>query len=180
MVCRHRRVERKGSKDRKFGCGIETLIIRKEQADTVKSYADLTKAGLKVAIMLGGEPMTSLANAAQIPEADRVAFTDYGDAVKLLEAGRVDAIPGSDATAKDLIERYGQGDKFAVVPLYETITCSAATFRKEDTALRDAYNVAFNKLLDEGKIAQILGKYDIGYVLNDLDKTSIGALCAKP
>ncbi|RWN48880.1 transporter substrate-binding domain-containing protein [Mesorhizobium sp.] len=158
-------------------CGVETLIVNIERAGELKGYADITARNLKLALIPGGEPMTSEANKAGVPEANRVAFTDYVDAMKLLNDGRVDAVPAADASAVDLMAKFGDPAKQKIVPLYDLIGCSAASFRKDDTELRDAYNVAFDKLLVDGTVAKIMDKYKVGFALKYIGKASAETLC---
>jgi polar amino acid transport system substrate-binding protein len=159
-------------------CSVETLVVSTERAGDVTSYADIAAKGLRLAIIPGGEPMTGAANAAGVPEENRVAFTDYVDAIKLLQTGRVDAIPAAEGSATDMLKRYGDDGSIAIVPLYDLIACSAASFRKEDTALRDAYNAAFDRLLAAGKIEEIMAKYDLAHTLKDIDKANLDTLCS--
>ncbi|APO69829.1 ectoine/hydroxyectoine ABC transporter substrate-binding protein EhuB 1 (plasmid) [Rhizobium gallicum] len=158
-------------------CNVETLIVNVETAGAVNSYADIAAKSLKIALIPGSKP-AEWANEAGVQQSNRIAFHDYVDAMKLLKDGRVDVVPAADSTAADIMPKFGDPAKQKVVPLQDKLLCGAASFRKDDTELRDAYNVAFEKLLRDGTIKKILDKYDLGYTLDYIDTVTTEKLCS--
>lgn len=158
-------------------CSVETLLVSIETAGNVASYEDVAAQDLRIGLIPGGQPMTGAADEAGIDQANRVPFTDYADAMALLEDGRVDVVPATDASAADLMRRYNGEGRYKVIPITNLIACSAASFRPDDTELRDAYNVAFDELLAEGTIREIFDRYELGYTLDSIDTITSEELC---
>lgn len=137
-------------------CDAQGLLTTKENAEKLKSYGDVQSAGIKIGVIAGSHGQRE-ARAAGIQDAVMTAVPDIQSGVKLLQDKRIDAylLPGMSLT--DLHKKANDSNLVVIAPLGGSkVTCAGAAFRKEDVALRDAYDAALKELKDSGEFAKIL------------------------
>ncbi|MCV9999361.1 ectoine/hydroxyectoine ABC transporter substrate-binding protein EhuB [Pararhizobium sp. YC-54] len=140
-------------------CTREGFLVKKGNPLGLHSYDDLAPKNAKISTVGGGaEEKQALAKG--VSRANLMSVSDIFNSVELLKSGRVDVIAFPDVTLRAAMERAG-GDDFELVSDLEgePIQCAAAAFRKDDTALRDAYDEQIDKLKQSGQFDQILAKY---------------------
>ncbi len=137
-------------------CDAQGILTTKENADKLKSYADIVSAGVKIGIIPGSHGQRE-ARAAGLQDAVVTPVPDIQAGLKLLQDKRIDAylLPGMSLT--DLKKKANDDNLVVVAPLGGSkVSCAGAGFRKEDVALRDAYDAALKQLKDSGEFAKIL------------------------
>ena len=83
-----------------------------------------------------------------------VTFDTNNEALMDLEAGRLDAVVADEILAKYYINQRGS-DKYNVLDEDFGKEAYAVGMRKDDTELVEAFNKAFNELVEEGKAGEI-------------------------
>lgn len=161
-------------------CGSTGFLVRPEMAGKFDSYAKAGELGAKVGVIAGGmQEKDALARG--VKRENAIVFPDQASAIKMLADGRIDAIALADYSLEKMKQLSGNPSLQIVVPLKDVeIFCAAAAFRKEDTALRDAYNMGLKKLRESGEFDKILIGYGMGPRLPLIkDAPSTAAICAK-
>ena len=120
--------------------------------------------------MLTGAGDIRYAELAGIPEARRVLFPDFSAALSGLQADRVDAVVASTVTIKQALKRLNDPN-IAYTDLDEppkgedgrpVVSYGGMGFRKEDVALRVAWNEWLAKQLASGRATQIMQPFGFG------------------
>lgn len=161
-------------------CGSTGFLVKPEMAGKFDSYTKAAELGVKVGVIAGGlQEKDALARG--VKRENAVVFPDQASAVKMLIDGRIDAIALADYSLEKMKQLSGNPSLHIVVPLADVeIFCAAAAFRKEDTALKDAYNLGLRKLRESGEFDKILISYGMGPRLNIIrNAPSTAAICAK-
>jgi len=162
-------------------CSEEALLVRIDTAGDVQEYKDLATKGLTFGMPRGSEPYTSIMKSLGVPESKIVFFTDYTDAIKLVMAGRVDAIPNNIISLEELQAKFGDPKVTKVVHVPGMGQCSANVFHPDDVDFRDAFNAAFEKVKQSGRYREILKKYGVEAYAETVDdpNNSVEKLCAR-
>lgn len=147
-----------GEPEIKYG---EGLVVKTGNPKDLHSYKDIAaNPNVKVSVMSGATENAFLKSegvkANQIQHADDIPAT-----FAAVEAGRADATTGTGMTLKMALKSANANDLEFVqdfkqpnvkgVPSY-----GGAAFRKDNTALRDAYNKELKKLKDNNKILDLI------------------------
>ncbi|WP_063701377.1 ectoine/hydroxyectoine ABC transporter substrate-binding protein EhuB [Bradyrhizobium japonicum] len=143
-------------------CGSTGLLARPEMAGKFDSYAKAGELGVRIGVIAGGlQEKDALARG--VKRENAVVFPDQASAIKMLADGRIDAIALADYSLEKMKQLSGNPSLQIIVPLKDVeVFCAAAAFRKEDTALRDAYNSGLKKLRESGEFDKILISYGMG------------------
>ncbi|MFK4529208.1 polar amino acid transport system substrate-binding protein [Bradyrhizobium japonicum] len=143
-------------------CGSTGFLVRPEMAGKFDSYAKAAELGVKIGVIAGGlQEKDALARG--VKRENAVVFPDQASAIKMLADRRIDAIALADYSLEKMKQLSGDPSLQIVVPLKDVeVFCAAAAFRKDDTALRDAYNSGLKKLRESGKFDKILVSYGMG------------------
>ena len=152
----------------------EAFVVKKGNPKNLKSFADVAAdKTAKVAVLLGSEEV-EFADIAGITKDQQVVVPDYATGISSLQAGQVDAVIQLTISLRPLFERTNDPN-LEFVYLAEqpknkdgkSITSYGGTaFRKEDTALRDLYNVGLKKLRDSGQQLALMSTF--GFTEEDL------------
>jgi polar amino acid transport system substrate-binding protein len=140
-------------------CDVEAFLAKKSVADSVKSYRDIAMRGLRVGVC-GGCVEQRYAATAGVSAEKSVVFPEGVSAVKMLEDARIDLIALPAASLETLKATTDVGDGYVLSTFNDApMGCSAASFRKEDYAMRDAYNRGLQILISSHRYAEIMAKY---------------------
>ncbi len=142
-------------------CDAQGILTTKENAEKLRSYADIAAAKIKVGVIPGSHGQRE-ARAAGVGDAFMTSVPDVQAGLKLLQDKRIEAylLPGMSLT--DLKKKAADENLVVVAPLGGSkVSCAGAGFRKEDVALRDAYDVALKKLKSSGEFEKILKSFGI-------------------
>ncbi|MBR8087563.1 MULTISPECIES: ectoine/hydroxyectoine ABC transporter substrate-binding protein EhuB [Burkholderiaceae] len=141
-------------------CAVEAFAVRKGNPKAIKSFVEIAKDPKVTLGVGGGTTEQKLAIAAQIPNDRIVIMPDGQSGLKMLQDGRIDALALPLLSIKDLISKSGDSNLDTIAPVPDTpIQCDGVAFRKQDTALRDAFDVELKKMKDSGEFAKIVEPY---------------------
>lgn len=140
-------------------CTAEGFAVKKGNPLSLSSYNDLVKGSTKIAVC-GSCIEERRALEVGVPRDRLVVASDAFNAIKMLQAGRVDAVAWPDATLKSIIKTLNDSELEVVSPVQgEPISCSGVAFNQGDRDLRDAYDTAFAELKASGEFAKIVEPY---------------------
>ena len=159
-------------------CDAESFMVKKGNPKGLKSYADIAKTGAKVGVV-GGGTEEKLAIEAGAKRENVVVAPDPQSGAKMLQDGRIDAFALPVLSISGLMQKANDPDLEMFAPVEGTpIYCAGVAFRKQDTALRDAYDVELAKMKADGEFAKIIEPY--GYSAAAAMQTSREKLCGGP
>jgi polar amino acid transport system substrate-binding protein len=140
-------------------CTGEGFAVKKGNPLGLKSYDDV-KAGTARLAVCGSCAEEKRALELGVPRDRLVIASDAFNAIKMLQAGRVDAVAWPDATLTDIINTLKDEELEVFSPIQgEPVSCSGVAFNKDARAFRDAYDVAFAELKASGEYAKIVSPY---------------------
>jgi polar amino acid transport system substrate-binding protein len=95
----------------------------------------------------------------------------------MLQDGRIDVFALPLLSISDLLSKAKDPNLESIAPVQNTpVQCDGVAFRKQDTALRDAFDVELKKMKDSGEFAKIVEPY--GFSAKAAMSTSREKLCA--
>ena len=125
----------------------------------------------------GGTTDLKLATAAHIPGERVVIVPDGQSGLKMLQDGRIDAFALPLLSISDLLAKAKDASLESIAPVQGTpVQCDGVAFRKQDTALRDAFDVELKKMKESGEFAKIVEPY--GFSAKAAMSTTRDKLCA--
>jgi polar amino acid transport system substrate-binding protein len=160
-------------------CDAESFMVKTGNPMGLKSFADIASTGAKVGVV-GGGTEEKLAIEAGVDRANVIVVPDPQSGSKMLQDGRIDVYALPVLSISDLMKKAGDGAGLEMyAPVDGTpIFCAGVAFRKEDTALRDAYDVVLAEMKANGEFAAIVEPY--GYSAAAAMKTDRDTLCGGP
>jgi polar amino acid transport system substrate-binding protein len=158
-------------------CAVEAFAVKKGNTKNVKTYEDIAKDPKAVIGVEGGTTEQKLAIAAQIPTERMIIVPDGQSGLKMLQDGRIDVFALPLLSIKDLLSKANDPNLDSIAPIANTpVQCDGVAFRKQDTALRDAFDVELKKMKDDGEFAKIVEPY--GFSAKAAMSTNRDKLCA--
>ncbi len=135
--------------------GLETLLVKAGNPKNLHSYDDIRSNPNAIVASPSGTTELNYLHAYKVPDSRILIITNQADGAEVVRSGRADAYTMQDADGGFLMSS-GRGTglelakpfKIPVVDGKQVISYGATTFRKDDTAFRDAYNkelAAFEK-----------------------------------
>jgi polar amino acid transport system substrate-binding protein len=159
-------------------CDAEALLVKKGNPKSFKSYADIAKDPTATVGAPGGGTEEKLALNAGVPRDRVIVAPDGQSGLKMVQDGRIDAYSLPVLSINDLMRKANDPNLEVVAPVVGApVECDGTAFRKQDVALRDAYDVELKKLKDSGEFAKIIEPY--GFSAAAAMSTSREKLCAK-
>ena len=140
-------------------CDAESFMIKAGNPLNLKSFADVASSGAKIGVV-GGGTEEKLAIEAGVDRANIVVVPDPQSGAKLLQDGRIDVYALPVLSISDLLKKSKDPSLAMFAPVENTpIFCAGVAFRKQDGALRDAYDVALAEIKASGEFAAIIEPY---------------------
>ena len=159
-------------------CDAESFMIKKGNPMGLQSFADIAAKGARVGVV-GGGTEEKLALEAGVDRAKVIVVPDPQSGAKMLQDGRLDVYALPVLSISDLLKKANDPSLEMFAPVEGTpIFCAGAAFRKQDAALRDAYDVALAELKASGEFAAIVEPF--GYSADAAMQTSREKLCGGP
>ncbi|MFA8439527.1 ectoine/hydroxyectoine ABC transporter substrate-binding protein EhuB [Pueribacillus sp. YX66] len=158
----------------------EGMVVQAGNPENLYSYKDIAdNPNIKVAVMAGASENDFLIKEG-VSEDQIMSVPDIPASFSAVESGRVHATTATEMTVKEalqsassnkieLVEEFEQPD-IEGIPSY-----GAPAFRKDNEALRDAYNEALAKLKADGTIAELAENY--GFTVPD-DSIKTEKICS--
>jgi len=158
-------------------CDAEAFLVKKGNPKGFKSYEDIAKDGSATIGAPGGGTEEKLALNAGVPRERVIVVPDGQSGLKMLQDGRIDVYSLPVLSLNDLKKKSGDDTIEVVAPVVGApVYCDGTAFNKDDTALRDAYDVELKKMKESGEFAKIIEPY--GFSAAAAMSTSRDKLCA--
>ena len=158
-------------------CDAEAFLVKKGNPKGFKSYADIGKDPKGTIGAPGGGTEEKLALQAGVPRDRVIVVPDGQSGLKMLQDGRIDVYSLPVLSINDLVKKANDPNLSVVAPVEGApVYCDGAAFRKQDTALRDAYDVELAKMKASGEFAKIIEPY--GFSAAAAMSTTREKLCA--
>jgi polar amino acid transport system substrate-binding protein len=158
-------------------CDAEALMVKKGNPMGFKSYEDIAKNPDAKIGAPGGGTEEKLALNAGVPRDRVIVVPDGQSGLKMLQDGRIDAYSLPVLSINDLMKKANDPNLEVVAPVVGApVYCDGAAFRKDDVALRDAFDVELKKMKESGDFAKIIEPY--GFSAKAAMSTSREKLCA--
>jgi len=158
-------------------CDAEALMVKKGNPMGFKSYEDIAKNPDAKVGAPGGGTEEKLALNAGVPRERVIVVPDGQSGLKMLQDGRIDAYSLPVLSINDLMKKANDPSLEVVAPVVGApVYCDGAAFRKDDVALRDAFDVELKKMKESGDFAKIIEPY--GFSAKAAMSTSREKLCA--
>ncbi len=159
-------------------CDAESFMIKKGNPTGVKSFKDVAEKGVKIGVV-GGGTEEKLAIEAGVERANIVVVPDPQSGTKMLQDGRIDVYALPVLSISDLLKKADDANLEMFAPVENTpIYCAGVAFRKQDTALRDAYDKVLAEMKASGEFAKIVEPF--GYSAEAAMQTNREKLCGGP
>jgi polar amino acid transport system substrate-binding protein len=157
-------------------CDAEAMAVKKGNPKAFKSFADVAKDPQAKVGAPGGGTEERLALQAGVPRDRVIVVPDGQSGIKMLQDGRIDAYSLPVLSINDLLKKAGDSNLDVVAPVQGTpVSCDGAAFRKQDTALRDAFDKILADMKKSGEFAKIVEPY--GFSAAAAMQTSREKLC---
>ncbi len=160
-------------------CDAEAFLVKTGNPKGFKSFADIAKDPKARIGAPGGGTEEKLALDAGVPRDRVIVVPDGQSGLKMLQDGRIDVYSLPVLSISDLIKKANDPGIQMVAPVQGApVYCDGAAFRKQDTALRDAFDVELAKMKASGEFAKIIEPY--GFSAAAAMSTTRDQLCGGP
>ncbi|MGR9506815.1 ectoine/hydroxyectoine ABC transporter substrate-binding protein EhuB [Rhizobium leguminosarum] len=158
-------------------CDAEAFALKKGNPLKLTSYKDIANNPDAKIGAPGGGTEEKLALEAGVPRDRVIVVPDGQSGIKMLQDGRIDVYSLPVLSIHDLMAKANDPTLETVAPVVKApVYCDGAAFRKQDVALRDAFDVELKKLKESGEFAKIIEPY--GFSAKAAMSTSREKLCA--
>lgn len=141
-------------------CSTWGFAVKEGNPKGLKGMEDLVPADAVLGTC-GGCAAEDKALELGLPRDNILNVTDPLGGMKMLEAGRIDALVYSDVSLYDALQKSGSEGVEIVAPLTGgTVNCAGVGFHPDDRELRDAYDEALAELKASGEFAAIVEPYN--------------------
>ena len=141
-------------------CDAEAFAVKKGNPLKLTSYKDIADNPDATIGAPGGGTEEKLALEAGVPRDRVIVVPDGQSGIKMLQDGRIDVYSLPVLSIHDLISKADDPNLEVVAPVQGApVYCDGAAFRKQDTALRDAFDVELAKLKESGEFAKLIEPY---------------------
>ncbi|MBW8723655.1 MAG: ectoine/hydroxyectoine ABC transporter substrate-binding protein EhuB [Inquilinus limosus] len=160
-------------------CDGEAFAVTKGNPKNFQSYADIAANPEAKIGAPGGGTEERLALEAGVPRDRVIVVPDGQSGIKMLQDGRIDAYSLPILSIQDLLKKASDPNIEMVGPVKNApVYCDGAAFRKQDTALRDAFDKELAALKASGEFAKIVESY--GFSAKAALETNRDAMCGGP
>ncbi|MRX50657.1 ectoine/hydroxyectoine ABC transporter substrate-binding protein EhuB [Paracoccus sp. S-4012] len=158
-------------------CDAEALLVPAGNPKGFRSYEDFANQPDARIGAPGGGTEERLALDAGVPRDRVIVVPDPQSGLTMLQQGRIDAYSLPVLSLNDLLSKSGDDSLEVFAPVVGApVYCDGAAFNKNDTALRDAFDVELAAMKESGEFAQIIEPY--GFSADAAKSTTREQLCA--
>lgn len=147
-----------------FYCALQAFAVKSGNPLGIQTYEDVAANNAKLGV-LSGAVEADQAKDAGVPDGQISVFPDPVSGFEGVQAGRVDAFALTSISINWHIKEHPESGLEATEPFTATIGgeeqvgCGGFGFRKEDAALRNAFNEKMLELMENGEAAKIVGPF---------------------
>lgn len=159
----------------------DAFIVPKGNPKNLRSYADIKKAGAKMATGSGYAEI-QYAEEEGIKEKDMLLLPDQLAGLLAVEQGRADVFAGTAVTVRNVVKQTKSRKAEAtdnVIPKLDGKTdlgTGAFAFRKDEDNLRDAFNRELLKMKKSGELLRVMKPY--GFLEAEMTKMTAKERCS--
>ena len=158
-------------------CDAEAFALKAGNPLGLKSFKDIADSKDAKIGAPGGGTEERLALEAGVPRERVIVVPDAQSGLTMLQQGRIDVYSLPILSIRALVDKAGDKSIEVVAPVEGApVYCDGAAFRKDQTALRDAFDVELAKMKESGEFAKIVEPY--GFSAKAAMSTSREKLCA--
>lgn len=158
-------------------CDAEAMLVKKGNSKGFKSYEDVAKDPTAKIGVAGGGTEEKLALQAGVPRDRVVPVPDPQSGLKMLQDSRIEVLSYPVLSIHGLVSKANDPNLETIAPVVGApVYCDGAAFRKQDVALRDAFDVELKKMKESGEFAKIIEPY--GFSAAAAMSTTREKLCA--
>lgn len=141
-------------------CDAEAFALKKGNPLKLTSYKDIADNPKAKIGAPGGGTEERLALEAGVPRDRVIVVPDGQSGIKMLQDGRIDVYSLPVLSINDLLQKAGDPNLEVVAPVKGApVYCDGAAFRKQDAALRDAFDKVLAEMKQSGEFAKIIEPY---------------------
>ena len=141
-------------------CDSLAFSVRKGNPLGLGSFADIAASDTARIGVVGGGTDEKLALDAGVPRDRVIVVPDFQAGIAMLQSERIDVFALPLLSTHDVLSKAADPDiENAGLVSDAPIYCDGAAFRKDDVALRDAFDVELGKLKESGDFAAIIEHY---------------------
>lgn len=160
-------------------CDAEAFLVKAGNPKGFASYEDIAADESATIGAPGGGTEERLALEAGVPRDRVIVVPDGQSGLDMVESGRIDVYSLPVLSISALLSNAGDAALEMVAPVEGApVYCDGAAFHKDDTALRDAFDVELAKLKESGEFAKIIEPY--GFSAQAAMSTSREEQCSMP
>jgi len=160
-------------------CDAEAFALKKGNPLKLVSYEDIAKNPNAKIGAPGGGTEEKLALQAGVPRERVIVVPDPQSGLKMLQDGRIDVYSLPVLSINDLLNKANDPSLEVVAPVKGApVYCDGAAFRKQDAALRDAFDKVLADMKASGEFAKIVEPY--GFSAEAAKQTTRDQLCGGP
>lgn len=158
-------------------CDAEAFLVKAGNPGGYKSYEDIAADEDATIGAPGGGTEERLALEAGVPRDRVIVVPDGQSGLDMVQDGRIDVYSLPVLSISALMKTAGDAELEMVAPVQGApVYCDGAAFRKDETALRDAFDVELAKMKESGEFAKIVEPY--GFSAEAAKSTTREKLCA--
>jgi polar amino acid transport system substrate-binding protein len=159
---------------------LDAFIVRKGNPKNLRTYADVKKAGAKLAT---GSAYAEIDYAvdAGIPRGSIQIYPDQLAGLLAVAQGRADAFAGTSITVRNVIDQTKNSKVESSKPFQPTLKgkpaygAGAFAFRLQETALRNAFNAELHKMKESGELLRVVAPF--GFTKTEMTDLTAKELC---
>lgn len=159
-------------------CDTVAFIVKKGNPFNLHNFKDIANNPKVRMSTVGGSVQERLAIEAGVPRDRIVLQPDPEAGVKMLQDDRADVDAMTVLSIADLMKKANDPNVEMVAPVGAPIYCDGVAFRKQDTALRDAFDKVLAQMKASGEFAKVIEPY--GFSAATAMATSREKLCGGP
>ncbi|OKL45656.1 ectoine/hydroxyectoine ABC transporter substrate-binding protein EhuB [Pseudovibrio exalbescens] len=160
-------------------CDAEAFAVKKGNPLGLTTYEEVAAHESARIGAPGGGTEERLALEAGVPRDRVVVVPDGQSGIKMLQDGRLDVYALPTLSIGDLLKKADDPNLEMVTPIEGTpVYCAGAAFRKQDTALRNAYDEALAEMKESGEFQELVASF--GFPGDAPNLTSREELCGGP
>lgn len=141
-------------------CDAEAFAVKKGNPLKLTSFKDIADNPKARIGAPGGGTEERLALEAGVPRDRVIVVPDGQSGIKMLQDGRIDVYSLPVLSINDLLQKANDPNLETVAPVKGApVYCDGAAFRKQDAALRDAFDKVLAEMKQSGEFAKIIEPY---------------------
>jgi polar amino acid transport system substrate-binding protein len=159
-------------------CDTIAFAVKKGNPLKIRTFKDLAASSTARMTTIGGSVEERTAIELGLPRERIVLMPDPQSGIKMLQDDRADVSAMAVLSIAALLKQANDPNLEMIAPVGAPIYCDGVAFRKEDKALRDAFDKVLAEMKTSGEFASIIEPY--GFSAAAAKESSREKLCGGP